>query len=223
MRGQVFSYAHVYLANSLRVQVVVHLFIWAKNYFVIYDSGIKIKTMQKGFLGTWSKFQNPIEGGVTSWIVEESGSFEDVYGTHVDITKVNYDNKNSLPRNVYTIRYNESLWNIMHVNLQQKMNEGQALADSQNLSVVVEGVRFVVSDTKAYTRFPDRVDSENWLTIEKDWPTPFWGEAYSNHSYLLHSSSIEGRVYFKTIIAVLYGQSTWNSSTKGSVMLYNFD
>ena len=47
--------------------------IWAKNYLVIYDSGIKIKTMQKGFLGTWSKFQNPIEGGVTSWVVEETG------------------------------------------------------------------------------------------------------------------------------------------------------
>lgn len=197
--------------------------IWAKNYLVIYDSGIKIKTMQKGFLGTWSKFQNPIEGGVTSWIVEETGSFEDVYGTYVDINKVNYDSKNSLPRNVYTIRYNDNLWNIMHVNLQQKINEGQALANSQNLSVVVEGVRFVVSDTKAYTRFPDRVDSENWLTIEKDWPTPFWGDAYSNTSYILNSTGLKSRVSFKTIIAILYGQSTWNSATKGSIMLYNYD
>ena len=197
--------------------------IWAKNYLVIYDSGIKIKTMQKGFLGTWSKFQNPMEGGVLSWIVEEDGDFDDVYGANVDITRVNYDSKNALPRNVYTIRYGGNLANIIGLNLQQKMAEGQALADNNNISVTVEGVRFVVSNTKAYTRFPSRVHSENWLTIEEDWPTPFWGEAYSNHSYILNSDKLEGRVYFKTIVGILYGQSFWNSWTKGSKMIYSYN
>lgn len=198
--------------------------IWQKEYFFIMDSGIKVKTMEKNSIGIWSKFRNPIEGGVSKWVIQEHGEFEDIVGSTVDINKVNYDNRNHLPRNVYTINARGcSLGDIMSRNLQQLLDEGNALSNSNNLSVYVEGVRFVISDTIAYTRFPDRVDSANWLTIDQDWPTPFAGEAYSNTSYLLQSQKLRNRVYYYTWSAVLYGQSTWNGYTVGSKMVYTYN
>ena len=198
--------------------------IWQKEYFFIMDSGILVKTMEKGFLGIWSNIRNPIEGGVSKWVLEETGEFEDILGSTVDINKVNYDARNFLPRNVYTISARGSSFSyIMSRNLNQLLNEGNALSQSNNLSVYVEGVRFVVSDSMAYTRFPDRVDSDNWMTIDQDWPTPFWGDAYSNQSYLLNSQKLKNRVAFRALSATLYGQSTWNMITAGSKMIYHFN
>ena len=198
--------------------------IWQKEYFFIMDRGIKIKTMQKGFLGTWSKFQNPVEGGVMNWVIEETSTFDAITGSTADINKIQYDDRSTVSHNIYTISARgQSFSSIMNTNLQQKINQGNALANSHNLNLEIDGVRFVVSNTKAYTRFPNRVESANVEKIEKNWPTLFTGTASVNTSSVLGDNSLRKRIPYHAQKALLYGQSTWNGATKGSKMVYNYN
>ena len=200
--------------------------IWQKEYLVLMDRGLKTKTMQKGFLGTWSKYQNPVEGGILNWVIEENSTFNVIYGSNADINKIKYDDRSSVSHNIYTISARgQSLSSIMNVNLQQKINEGNLLATNNNLNLTIDGVRFVVSDSKAYTRFPNNTESANVEKIEKNWPTLFIGTASVNSSSVLHKDQeLRKRIPYHTISAILYGQSTWNNNTtKGSKMVYHYN
>lgn len=197
--------------------------IWQKEYFVLMDRGIKTKTMKKGFLGIWSKYQNPVEGGIINWVIEESGAFDVIYGTIVDVNAITYDSRSLDSHTVYTISARgQSLYSIMNVNLQQKINEGIGFSGNNN----IEGVRFVVSDTKAYTRFPDRVESANVEKIEKNWPTLFIGTAAVNSTTIAppDGNTLRTNNPYHTVSTLIYGQSTWNNNTtRGSKMVYSYN
>ena len=198
--------------------------IWQKDYLVTIDRGLKTKTMKKS-AGTWSKYQNPLEGGILNWVTVESGQFGVISGTVVDINKIKYGDRNPDPTHyIYTVSARgQGLTNIMNMNLQQKINEGNAVAVSHNLNVTITGVRYVVSDNLAYTRFPNDMVSDNVKKIELDFPTLFGGYATVNNSYILNSSQLKTRNSYHAVSSLLYGQSTWGSSTRGSKMTYHYN
>ena len=198
--------------------------IWQQEYLVTIDRGIKVKTMKKS-AGTWSKYQNPVECGIIGWMIKEYSQFNVISGSTGDINKVKYGDRGPDPTHyVYTVSARGmSPLAIGNINLQQLINEGNAVAANHNLNVTVEGVRFVVSDEWAYTRFPNDITSDNVKKIEKDWPTLFTGVATVSQSYILNSSQLKCRVTYSAETAIMYGQSTWGNTTKGSKMTYTYN
>ena len=199
--------------------------IWQQEYYVTIDRGMKVKTMKKS-AGTWSKYQNPVEGGIRDWLIVESGAFGEIYGTIVDINKIKYGDRTPDPVHyVYTINARgSSMLDIVNAPLSSLIFQGNSVAASYGLIYQVDAVRFVVNDNTAYTRFPNQgANEENVKKIERDWPTLFAGYLTVSQSYVLDSSVLKRRSYYYSLGCLMYGQSRWGSDYRGSKMLYHYN
>lgn len=194
--------------------------IYQQHYLVLSASGIKVKTMKKRAFGVWNKFSNPIEGGIKYIAILETAAFESINGNTEDIDKVAYEGTRRI---VYTVNARgASVAGIMGFNLQDYINAGNALAKEKGISNNIEGVRFVMNDKEALTRFPDVIESKTDAKIELKWPVPFGGFTTTPASYLLGNNSIRNRGMFHVLLLVTYGQSTMGQETRGSKMIYTY-
>ncbi len=193
--------------------------VFQQNYGITSDGGLKIKTMKKGFLGIWSKFANPIEGGIYFFTVYEWGPFENIHSSTPDINKVAYG---STTKYIYSINARGTTpQEHVPANISSLINQGNQLAQNNGLSITMDGIRFVLDDDYAVTVFCPLEDSGTYSKIDYDWPVPINGQTTGMHSYLGRTPNY-GMMNYYVVGFMAYGQSTRGSEIRGSVVFYNY-
>lgn len=194
--------------------------VFQQSYGVASDGGLKTKTMKKNGLGIWNKISNPIEGGIIGFSLFEYGTFNAISSSTPDINKVKYGGKTKY---VYTInaRGTGGAQGNVGRNIVGLVNQGNALAQANGLSVSIDAVRCVINDTNAVTVFLDDVDSGTYDKIDKNWPVPLSGDTVVSQSYL-GVIPVPNYASYYTIGFLSYGQSTRDWETVGSKVLYNY-
>lgn len=190
-----------------------------QDYGVTSDGGLKTKTMKKNNLGIWSKFSNPIEGGITLFSVFEYGTYDDIYINTPDINKVKYG---GTAKYVYTISARgTSASSHVPANIYGLVSEGNSLAQSLGLSIQIDGIRFVLNDTNAVTVFLNETKSGTLEKIDYNWPVPIEGRTNCTQSYL-GNTDVPNYASYYVVGFLAYGQSTMNYETRGSAIGYNY-
>ena len=175
--------------------------------------------MKKGFLGTWSKFANPIEGGIDFFTVYEWGPFENIHSSTPDINKVSYG---GATKYIYSInaRGTTPQEHIPAI-ISSLISQGNQLAQQNGLSITMDGIRFVLDDDYAVTVFSPLENSGTYSKIDYDWPVPINGQTTGMYSYLGRTPSY-GMLSYYVVGFLAYGQSTMGSEVRGSSVSYNY-
>lgn len=193
--------------------------VFQQNYGFTSDGGLKTKTMKKGFLGTWSKFANPIEGGISFFTIYEWGPFENIHSSTPDINKVGYG---SATKYIYSINARGTTpQEHVPAMISNLISQGNQLAQQNGLSITMDGIRFVLDDDYAVTVFCPLEDSGTYSKIDYSWPVPINGQTTGIHSYLGRTPNY-GMLNYYVVGFLAYGQSTMGSEVRGSSVTYNY-
>lgn len=199
--------------------------IYKRDAGIYAESGVKVKTMKKGFLGTWSKFTAPVKAAVEDLVIlEEDWSFGAASAGWVDVNQADYAGK------TYTIatkKLSGQFTGISESSLINDCNQAITWAQSRGLNVSnVDGVRYINggAQTTAFVRLKNKV-----LTATSDKLTNFFNLEYGGRYGTSGSPSsnpatnVRGQAgYYKIFTVTMYGTSTYNGEEKGARMIYTF-
>ena len=219
--------------------------IFQDNYGVYSESGVVTKTMKKGGLGTWSKFENPVNVGIIDMILCEEGvnmsltpptSPELIFGNFVDVNnfKINIagelENRELILATVTNYTENAALTMSysQYLTLKETIRDW-AVENGVYLSKI-DGIRFYIAEqNRCYIRLDNREYSEVTKELRATM-NYFWGGSRINGRESLLGTSfawgndIEGESHpYHVQKVTMYGNSEYAGSKKGSKLIYNYD
>lgn len=195
--------------------------IYQQDYLVASARGLKTKTMKKGFLGIWSQVNNDLFACMDLVVLDEQATFA---GVNRDINTVNYAGKEYV---IYTVSARgmnpQTIMLKTNDQILSAINEGVNYAQTNGVNVVVSGVRYILDDQHAVTRFPNFRSSGDFSCIEMDWIVPFGGQTTCSASLLTGSGDMAYLGQYYVLGCTISGRSTRGNEIRGSVMVYTHD
>lgn len=199
--------------------------IYKRDAGIYAESGVKVKTMKKGFLGTWSKFTAPVKAAIEDLVIlEEDWSFGSAPAGWVDVNQVDYAGKTYT---VATKKLSGLFTGISESALINDCNQAVTWAQSRGLSVsYVDGVRYVNpgAQTEAFVRLRNNVKEANADKLTAFFNLEYGGRYGTSGSASGNSATnVRGQAgYYKVFTVTMYGTSTYNGEEKGARMIYTF-
>lgn len=180
------------------------------------ECGIKTKTMKKGFLGIWNKFQCNITAGITDILIQEPGwDHKNLPLGWADITTTHYNGESYIIATKITS--GPMSVNISASTVEKECDAALSWGNRNGLNVSrVDGIRYIPVNSPQLTavRIKDNIVNGNFEKIEMSFGLQPSGSFYTDMSSL-------GNIYveylqYDLLSVAFYGYSEYNGEKLGS-------
>lgn len=197
-----------------------------ENNVFVSNCGVKTKTMKKGALGIWTKFECNIEAGVTDIIIEETWSEKPSMTTGwYDINETSFPGGRSA---VIATKYvSGSYSGVSNSTVASDCASALSWAKGKGLSIdAVDGVRYIYSNSnKVYIRLKNlggELVYEKKYVIDFDM-APLDGGKTTSSKGMINGTNFAPTKNCLLLNCIMYGYSEYDGVKRGSRVSYNIN